>query len=161
MLGDAGETKAAFSFHERRRLTSSSHFSLPLLSFLFFPGTATPDDNSILPIPNHVVLNHLTASAIRNGTLAVGTTTRYKRKVSSRVFLSLSLRSKLPSLSFPLSLSLPQILIADSSLLAFSSSCSTSQPCSTNLWRSRTDAFLPRSSFSFSPRGLSCFVFRV
>ncbi|KAL7416497.1 5'-AMP-activated protein kinase beta subunit, interation domain-containing protein [Mrakia frigida] len=45
--------------------------------------TATPDDNSILPIPNHVVLNHLTASAIRNGTLAVGTTTRYKRKYIS------------------------------------------------------------------------------
>ncbi|CED83310.1 Protein involved in Snf1 protein kinase complex assembly [Phaffia rhodozyma] len=45
--------------------------------------TAIPDDNSILPIPNHVVLNHLTASAIRNGTLAVGTTTRYKRKYIS------------------------------------------------------------------------------
>jgi hypothetical protein len=40
------------------------------------------DDNSILPVPNHVVLNHLTASAIKNGTLAVGTTTRYRRKVS-------------------------------------------------------------------------------
>lgn len=45
-------------------------------------GGAGGDDNSILPVPNHVVLNHLTASAIRNGTLAVGTTTRYKRKVS-------------------------------------------------------------------------------
>lgn len=44
-------------------------------------GGAAGDDNSILPVPNHVVLNHLTASAIRNGTLAVGTTTRYKRKV--------------------------------------------------------------------------------
>ncbi len=42
------------------------------------------DDNSILPVPNHVVLQHLTASAIKNGTLAVGTTTRYKRKVSLR-----------------------------------------------------------------------------
>lgn len=38
------------------------------------------DDNSILPAPNHVVLNHLTASAIKGGVLAVGTTTRYKRK---------------------------------------------------------------------------------
>lgn len=44
-------------------------------------GGAAGDDNSILPVPNHVVLNHLTASAIKNGTLAVGTTTRYKRKV--------------------------------------------------------------------------------
>lgn len=47
---------------------------------------ATPpagiDDNSILAVPNHVVLNHLTASAIKNGTLGVGTTTRYRKKVS-------------------------------------------------------------------------------
>ena len=51
-----------------------------------YPGTsATPaglDDNSILAVPNHVVLNHLTASAIKNGTLGVGTTTRYRKKVS-------------------------------------------------------------------------------
>jgi hypothetical protein len=47
-------------------------------------GGTAGDDNSILPVPNHVVLNHLTAAAIRNGTLAVGTTTRYKRKVSTR-----------------------------------------------------------------------------
>jgi len=48
------------------------------------PPTSAPglDDNSILPVPNHVVLNHLTASAIKNGTLGVGTTTRYRKKVS-------------------------------------------------------------------------------
>lgn len=40
------------------------------------------DDNSILAVPNHVVLNHLTASAMRNGVLGVGTTTRYRKKVS-------------------------------------------------------------------------------
>lgn len=49
------------------------------------PPGGTVDDNSILPAPNHVVLNHLTASAIKGGVLAVGTTTRYKRKVSSKV----------------------------------------------------------------------------
>ena len=51
------------------------------------PGIATPamaDDNSILAIPNHVTLNHLTASAIKHGTLGVGTTTRYRKKVSPR-----------------------------------------------------------------------------
>ncbi|CAE6477868.1 unnamed protein product [Rhizoctonia solani] len=40
------------------------------------------DDNSVLPVPNHVVLNHLGTSAIKGGVLAVGTTTRYHRKVS-------------------------------------------------------------------------------
>lgn len=38
------------------------------------------DDNSVLPAPNHAVLNHLSASAIKNGVLAVGVVTRYKRK---------------------------------------------------------------------------------
>ncbi|ODN88492.1 hypothetical protein L198_06764 [Cryptococcus wingfieldii CBS 7118] len=44
------------------------------------------DDNSILAVPNHVVLNHLTASAIRNGTLGVGTTTRYRKKYITTMF---------------------------------------------------------------------------
>lgn len=39
------------------------------------------DDNSVLPIPNHVVLNHLGTSAIKNGVLAVATTMRYHQKV--------------------------------------------------------------------------------
>jgi hypothetical protein len=52
-------------------------------------GGTAGDDNSILPVPNHVVLNHLTAAAIKNGTLAVGTTTRYKRKVRMRCTLTL------------------------------------------------------------------------
>ncbi|CAO1633877.1 unnamed protein product [Sympodiomycopsis kandeliae] len=49
------------------------------------PPGGTVDDNSILPAPNHVVLNHLTASAIKGGVLAVGTTTRYKRKYVTTV----------------------------------------------------------------------------
>jgi hypothetical protein len=39
------------------------------------------DDNSVLPVPSHVVLHHLSTSAIRNGMLAVATTTRYRKKV--------------------------------------------------------------------------------
>ncbi|EPQ29076.1 uncharacterized protein PFL1_03365 [Pseudozyma flocculosa PF-1] len=49
-------------------------------------GGGTVDDNSILPAPNHVVLNHLTASSIKGGVLAVGTTTRYKRKYVTTVY---------------------------------------------------------------------------
>ncbi|GAC99420.1 predicted AMP-activated protein kinase beta subunit [Pseudozyma hubeiensis SY62] len=48
--------------------------------------SSTVDDNSILPAPNHVVLNHLTASSIKGGVLAVGTTTRYKRKYVTTVY---------------------------------------------------------------------------
>ncbi|WWC67506.1 uncharacterized protein I206_101414 [Kwoniella pini CBS 10737] len=51
-----------------------------------YSAPATLDDNSILAVPNHVVLNHLTASAIRNGTLGVGTTTRYRKKYITTMF---------------------------------------------------------------------------
>lgn len=38
------------------------------------------DDHSVLPQPNHVMLNHLAASSIRNGVLAVSASTRYRKK---------------------------------------------------------------------------------
>jgi 5'-AMP-activated protein kinase beta subunit, interaction domain len=44
-------------------------------------GSPIGDDNSVLPLPSHSVVNHLATSAIRNGVLAVATTTRYKAKV--------------------------------------------------------------------------------
>ncbi|WFD01099.1 hypothetical protein MYAM1_003860 [Malassezia yamatoensis] len=44
-------------------------------------NAAVVDDNSVLPAPNHAVLHHLAASSIKNGVLAIGTVTRYKRKV--------------------------------------------------------------------------------
>lgn len=53
------------------------------------------DDSSVLPVPNHVVLHHLSTSAIKNGVLAVADTVRYKKKVrayiSYRVYLLLRL----------------------------------------------------------------------
>lgn len=47
-------------------------------------NAATPmkDDNSVLTMPNHTVLNHLATSSIKHNVLAVSATTRYKRKVS-------------------------------------------------------------------------------
>lgn len=43
--------------------------------------TPMKDDNSVLNMPNHTVLNHLATSSIRNNVLAVSGTTRYKKKV--------------------------------------------------------------------------------
>lgn len=48
-------------------------------------GPGLSDDASVLPVPSHVVLHHLSTSAIRNGVLAVGNTTRYRQKVFIRV----------------------------------------------------------------------------
>jgi hypothetical protein len=42
---------------------------------------ALTDDASVLPVPSHVVLQHLCTSAIKNGVVAVATTTRYRKKV--------------------------------------------------------------------------------
>ena len=39
------------------------------------------DDNSVLTMPNHTMLNHLATSSIKNNILAVSVTTRYKSKV--------------------------------------------------------------------------------
>ncbi|TFY65526.1 hypothetical protein EVJ58_g1932 [Rhodofomes roseus] len=44
--------------------------------------TGLADDASVLPVPSHVVLHHLSTSAIKNGVLAVANTTRYRKKVS-------------------------------------------------------------------------------
>jgi hypothetical protein len=44
------------------------------------------DDASVLPVPSHVVLNHLSTSAIRNGVLAVGNTVRYRKKYLTTVY---------------------------------------------------------------------------
>lgn len=41
------------------------------------------DDNSVLTLPNHTVLNHLMTSSVKNGVLATSVTTRYKKKVRS------------------------------------------------------------------------------
>lgn len=48
------------------------------------------DDNSLLPKPDHSVLNHLAASPIKHGLLSVGVTTRYKRKVRPAPYFTLS-----------------------------------------------------------------------
>lgn len=70
-------------------------------------GEGAGDDNSVLPVPNHVVLNHLGTSAIKNGVLAVGTTTRYHRKVSFSLFTLQTFRANDVSSRFsPLAINL-------------------------------------------------------
>lgn len=46
-------------------------------------ATLMKDDNSVLNMPNHTVLNHLATSSIKNNVLAVSATTRYRDKVRS------------------------------------------------------------------------------
>lgn len=59
--------------------------SLPMFLAKSILNGTTPhkDDSSVLNMPNHTVLNHLTTSSIRHQVLATSGTTRYKRKVCS------------------------------------------------------------------------------
>ncbi|KAI0345892.1 hypothetical protein BDW22DRAFT_1426523 [Trametopsis cervina] len=47
---------------------------------------ALADDASVLPVPSHVVLHHLSTSAIKSGVLAVANTTRYKKKYITTIY---------------------------------------------------------------------------
>lgn len=48
--------------------------------------TVIVDDTSVLPVPSHVVLNHLSTSSIRNGVLAVSGTVRYRNKFLTTIY---------------------------------------------------------------------------
>lgn len=64
---------------------------LPKSAVPAIDDTVSADDTSVLPVPSHVVLHHLTTSAIKNGVLAVGCTVRYKKKACQLLAFSVSL----------------------------------------------------------------------
>lgn len=74
-------------------------------------NAATPmkDDNSVLTMPNHTVLNHLATSSIKNNILAVSATTRYKRKVSLYMFREINPAKKDSSTSRRLCINPPEM----------------------------------------------------
>lgn len=57
-----------------------------VLNMAVLVAKGSGDDNSILPKPDHSVLNHLAASPIKGGLLSVGVTTRYRRKYVTTVY---------------------------------------------------------------------------
>lgn len=46
------------------------------------------DNNSVLPIPNHVVLNHLATTSIKHNVLAVASVSRYQAKFVTQILYS-------------------------------------------------------------------------
>ncbi|OAX44317.1 hypothetical protein K503DRAFT_729679 [Rhizopogon vinicolor AM-OR11-026] len=65
---------------------TSVHLAAPAHTRLGLDGTGLSDDASVLPVPSHVVLHHLSTSAIRNGVLAVANTTRYRTKYLTTIY---------------------------------------------------------------------------
>lgn len=71
--------------HTQSQSTSQSTLN-GLNSTPLADDTVIADDTSVLPVPSHVVLHHLSTSAIRNGVLAVGGTVRYRKKYMTTVY---------------------------------------------------------------------------
>lgn len=67
--------------HPHAMRPTTLKFSSPTGSSNKLDAARLTDDASVLPVPNHVVLHHLSTSAIKNGVLAVADTVRYKKKV--------------------------------------------------------------------------------
>ena len=85
---DAPEDSPLFSRANAVVQTTPTPPTLPMFlnKSILNGNTPMKDDSSVLIMPNHTVLNHLTTSSIRQGVLATSATTRYKRKVCTLSF---------------------------------------------------------------------------
>ncbi|QLG71208.1 hypothetical protein HG535_0B02470 [Zygotorulaspora mrakii] len=59
--------------------------NVPLNSYSSSQGDNNENNSGALPIPNHVVLNHLATSSIKHNTLCVASIVRYKRKYVTQI----------------------------------------------------------------------------
>lgn len=70
---------------------SSSDFTTPphlpphLDGVILNANWSEKDNNSVLPVPNHVVLNHLATTSIRHNVLAVASVSRYHEKFVTQI----------------------------------------------------------------------------
>jgi hypothetical protein len=61
------------------------HLPPHLESVILNSDAKEKDNNSVLPIPNHVVLNHLATTSIKHNVLAVASVSRYSRKYVTQI----------------------------------------------------------------------------
>ncbi|KAG0067739.1 hypothetical protein BGZ90_000866 [Linnemannia elongata] len=59
----------------------------PHLEKVILNNVPSKEDNSVLPVPNHVVLNHLYACSVKEGVLSISVTARYRKKYITTVFI--------------------------------------------------------------------------
>ncbi|KAF9242613.1 carbohydrate-binding module family 48 protein [Melanogaster broomeanus] len=85
--GEAEHTSIPITTASGTNVTTA-HLTAPSQNHtrLGLEGPGLMDDASVLPVPSHVILHHLSTSAIRNGVLAVGNTTRYRQKYLTTIY---------------------------------------------------------------------------
>lgn len=85
----ADESSTASKYHRANAAANAQPEppSLPLFlsKSILNSSTAAKDDSSVLILPNHTVLNHLSTTSIRAGVLASSCTCRYKQRVSTQL----------------------------------------------------------------------------
>jgi hypothetical protein len=67
---------------QQQQLTQPPSLPPHLEKVMLNSQTVSDEDNSVLPVPNHVTLNHLYACSIKDGVMALAATSRYRKKVS-------------------------------------------------------------------------------
>ncbi|KAJ1677888.1 galactose metabolism- protein [Spiromyces aspiralis] len=90
-LPDWNELMAKFRESAGSHGSSSRHRDPPMLpphlsNVLLNSADPPKNDVNVLPVPNHVVLNHLYACSIKDNVMAVSTTSRYRGKYLTTIY---------------------------------------------------------------------------
>ncbi|GJJ68822.1 5'-AMP-activated protein kinase, regulatory beta subunit [Entomortierella parvispora] len=92
--GDRGSHSSMASTTSSNLFASNSSISNdpppglpPHLEKVILNNAPSKEDNSVLPVPNHVVLNHLYACSVKEGVLSISVTARYRKKYITTVFI--------------------------------------------------------------------------
>ncbi|KAK7205768.1 5'-AMP-activated protein kinase beta subunit, interation domain-containing protein [Myxozyma melibiosi] len=79
-------TNPSLAENQINEVCDAPPFLPPHLETVILNSNSTEkDDSSVLPIPNHVVLNHLATTSIKHNVLAVASVSRYARKYVTQI----------------------------------------------------------------------------
>lgn len=79
--------EAAALSAQQQQLTQPPGLPPHLEKVMLNSQAVSDEDNSVLPVPNHVNLNHLYACSIKDGVMALAATSRYRKKVRNACYL--------------------------------------------------------------------------
>ncbi|CAM0135982.1 hypothetical protein VKS41_005641 [Umbelopsis sp. WA50703] len=78
--------EAAVLSAQQQQLTQPPGLPPHLEKVMLNSQAVSDEDNSVLPVPNHVNLNHLYACSIKDGVMALAATSRYRKKYVTTMY---------------------------------------------------------------------------